>query len=158
MLDLNPQKFRSRILGQDLTSDTAYDISADDLDDVSAEVGTALCAINARIKTACGVARSTGRHMPAAKWADMQAHRSFLAALHQQLLTMRGRRTRQERDERIATQEQDNSKRLPDLTHYFQQVVRNEARPVDYQRWVLQAEMRRTADANRERKQGDASQ
>ena len=43
---------------------------------------------------------------------------------------------------------------LPELPVFFQQVVRNEARPVDYQRWILQAEMRRNAEAVRHRKQG----
>jgi hypothetical protein len=147
MLDLHPTRFCSRVLGFDLTTTNLDDVSSDDLDEVTAEVGVALTAVNARIKAAGGTARATGHHLVSTEWSALQIRRGFLAALHQPLLAKRGQRRR---DEQLASQqEQAKTQRLPDLSHYFQQVVRNEAQPVDYQRWVLQAEMRRAADATR---------
>ena len=145
--------FHSRILGRSITTDTAHQVvDVDDLEDVTNEVGAALMEINARIRSAGGEARSTGRHLPPSQWAELQSRRSAIAALHQQLLSMRSR-ARHEREQISATLKEEQAKRLPDLSHFFQQVVRNEASPVDYQRWALQAEMRRTAEANHQRQQ-----
>jgi Asp-tRNA(Asn)/Glu-tRNA(Gln) amidotransferase B subunit len=139
----------SRVLGRNITPDTVDSIDPDDLEDVVVEVGQSLSAANAYIRTAGTEARSTGRYLPAPQWAELQNRRTFLAALHQKLLTKRSRLSRQEREQREAAAQAAKASAVPDLSHYFQQVVRNESRPADYQRWVLQAEMRRSADLTR---------
>jgi hypothetical protein len=145
-------QFKSK-LGYNISVDSVDQVPDDDLSDVCDEVAAALRDANRNIATASSLARDHGRPVPAGRWVELKGRRLDLAGLHQLLLARRGR-YREEQKRRNQQARQAEQTWLPELPVFFQQVVRNEARPVDYQRWILQAEMRRNAEAVRHRKQG----
>lgn len=146
----NPRVFSSATLGTDVNLVSAAKVHSDDLEDLWLEVGAAVSDVNTRIRTSSSEARATGRHLPPHEWAELQTRRSFLAALHQQLQVRIGRQKRLERQERGEAWLRERAEVAHSLEFHFQQVVRQEASPVDYQRWVLQAEVRRAAAVRHE--------
>ena len=142
--------FVSKTLGHEVTLKSVADLHPDDLRDVAAEIGAAISEVNASIRIASSEAHRTGIHLCRIQWAELQASRGALGALHQKVLARVAQQNRQEKQRRHEAQLQAQES----LAQYFQQVVRNEANPVDYQRWVLQAETRRAADLARARQTG----
>lgn len=141
---------QSKALGRSVSVEDVDEIDPDDIRDLASEVGWALTAINGRIKSANIALHSEESALTAAEVDQLYQRRSFLAGLHQRLLQRRSQNKRQEEERRRAS-ESEQASDVPDLPHYFQQVVRNECRAVDYQRWILQAEIRRSADMRRNR-------
>ena len=144
-----PPVFRSAALGLDITLESIADVYPDDLEDLAAEIGAALSEVNASIRVASSEARTTGIHLPRQQWADLQARRGALAALHQKALV----RVNQQKKVQKQQRHEEHLRGHSSFDHHFRQVVRNEANPVDYQRWVLQAEARRAAEIARARQE-----
>lgn len=156
-METTPRCHLSKALGHAIDADNLDQISPDEIPSVTAEVGWALSAINLRIKAAAAAASRNEQAPLVDELAELQEQRCFLAGLHQLLLQLRGHYRRQETERQQAAAAERTSS-IRDLSHYFQQVVRNESRPADYQRWVLQAEMRQNADLNRAQQKGAAAQ
>lgn len=142
MTTVNRLHFQSKVLGHAITLDSLDDIPKDDLVDVSAEVATALRELNLEVKRLGGLARSRKQYLHPQDWTDIHSRRAYLADLHQKLLRL-GKQHRIAENQR--QQQARDASLAPDLSDFFQQVVRSEANRTDYQRWILQAEIRRAA-------------
>ena len=144
-----PMIFFSRNLGHEVSLETLDQLHPDDADDLIGEVGAELSKVNAQIKLRNRDA--SGRLSD--ELIDLRTRRATLAAMHQQLLTGRSRRNREQKQQR---QQRYETTVEVTLAHHFIQVVRSEANYVDYQRWILQAEIRQKAEIVRQQRKAQA--
>lgn len=133
----------SKILNRNISAKDGATIDIEDALDVANEVGYNLTKVNAKLKILSSRAKIQGRHSTQEQWENFTNIRSDLAALHQTLLMRISAANNAEKNAR-AKQEEGQT-----FADHFKQVVRNEANPVDYQRWIIQAEMRYNADRAR---------
>ena len=126
------------------------DVSSIDPEDVAAVCDEAACCLsklNANLRSFSSQARATGKYLSPQDWQRLNLERADAAALHQSLLSRR-RQIRILEEEARRSHADDSP--VPDAAVFFMQVVRNEAKPADYQRWILQAELRRSAEIRRQ--------
>lgn len=108
----------------------------DDLIDVLDEVVRALHSAKEALRDAA----SNRMNIPPRKLLKLQQRKSDLGRLHQALLQKRSEMSRKEKEQRIRRAEE--SERLRPFSKFFQEVVKREASPVDYHRWIAQAKQR----------------
>ena len=134
----------SKILNRNISAESGVTIDIDDAQDVANEVGHNLTKVNARLKILGSRARSQGRESTQKEWEYLTNIRADLAALHQTLLKRISSANKTEKN--LRAQQEQESRTFAD---YFKDVVRSEASCVDYQRWILQAEIRYNANQPR---------
>lgn len=142
-------RHHSKALGRPIELDDIEELSLQEMEDLYYEVGAELSSIGGRMKAAQALRLETGRRMPGEEWAWLVARRGVLAPLHQRLAAVKARINRAERQEIHERRAAGG----PTFEAVFKDVVYSEANPVDYQRWVLQTEIRLKAEAERLRKQ-----
>jgi len=136
---LTKTRMFSKVLNREITAEDGDSIDIDDAKDVANEVVNNLRAINAKLDMYKGKAyRKESVKKIQRDWDYAIFVRKDLAELHQTLLKRISAANRREK-ELEAKRRQEEVKTFAD---YFKDVVRCEADRVDYQRWVLQAEMR----------------
>jgi 2-phospho-L-lactate guanylyltransferase (CobY/MobA/RfbA family) len=127
----------SKVLNRDITAADGDSIDIDDAQDVADEVGSNLIRLNAKLKIVGNRARRQAEEKTLKEWEILTNVRADLAALHQTLLKRISAANKRERE--LEAKRRQEGKTFAD---YFKDVVRCEADRVDYQRWILQAEMR----------------
>lgn len=137
----------SKALGRSIDLSDVPQIEPDEVEIVCDEAAHSLTKLNAKIKSYGGRARATGQYLSPQDWQKLNHDRADAAALHQALLSRRRKIRLAEEEER---KQRNEASILPTLSDHFMQVVRNEASPSDYQRWILQAELRRSVDIQRQ--------
>ena len=131
----------SKILNCNISAEAGASIDIEDAQDVANEVGHNLIKVNSKLKILGSRAQSQGRESTQKEWEYLTNIRADFAALHQTLLKRISSNKRTEKNLRVQ-QEQENKT----FADYFKDVVRSEANRVDYQRWILQAEIRYNAN------------
>ena len=111
-------------------------VSEDDLNDVVDEVVRALHNAKGALRNAV----KNRMNISPSKMLKIQQRRADLGRLHQALLQRTSEMSRKEKEERI--RQADERERLRPFSKFFQEVVRHEASPVDYHRWIAQAKQR----------------
>jgi len=131
----------SKVLNREITAEDGDSIDIDDAQDVANEVVNNLRAINAKLDMYKGKAyRKESVKKIQRDWDYAIFVRKDLAELHQTLLKRISAANKRERE--LEARRRQEGKTFAD---YFKDVVRCEADRVDYQRWILQAEMRYNA-------------
>jgi hypothetical protein len=134
----------SKVLNRNINAKNCFEISIEDAPDVANEVSYNLTRVNAKLKVLSSRAKAQGYKSTQEEWEHFTNIRADLAALHQALLRRISAANRAEKNARITQEEKQT------FADHFKQVVRNEANPVDYQRWVAQAKIRHEADLARQ--------
>lgn len=129
--------FWSEVVGAKI-NDTNIDkvVPEDDLLEVSGEVVRALH----RAKAALRDAAKNRMNIAPNKMLKIQQRKANLGCLHQALIQKVSEVSRKEKEERI--RQADEREKLRPFSKFFQEVVRHEASPADYHRWVAQAKQR----------------
>ena len=136
----------SKLLGRHITQpDELHEVADEDIEELSAEIGACLVGINTKLKHVRRNAFTHNNFIPAAEMQQLEDDRAQLAILHQATLRIKAALRKQEEAEKQEAHDRREASVKP-FSYYFQQVVRNEADKTDYQRWVLQAEMRHSRD------------
>ena len=130
----------SKILNRNIHAKDGAIIDIEDALDVANEVSGNLTRVNAKLKILASRAKRHGRESTQKEWEDFTHIRADLAALHQTLLKRISSAKKTEKETRAKQGETQT------FADHFKQVVRNEANPVDYQRWINQAKLRYDAE------------
>jgi hypothetical protein len=126
--------FWSDVIGAKINDENCGQvISQDDLLDVSSEVLRALQNTKQKLTHAI----RNRMDVAPRKIAEIEQSRKGLALLHQALLRQISIKSRSEKQERIRQNEE--LERMRPFEKYFQIVVKHEASPADYHRWIAQA-------------------
>ena len=121
-------------------------LNADNVEEVAEEVRRLL--FNA--KRGLDKATANRFHIAPAKLLAIKLRKKNLADLHQAILVEKGRFSQEAKAERIRRNEERESE-FP-FCKFFQNVVRQNASPVDYQRWIVQAKEQQKLAVERSRR------
>lgn len=126
--------FWSEVIGAKVNDENCTQVvGQDDLLDVSNEVLRAL----QNTKHKLSYAKRNRLNVAPRKILEIEQSRKGLALLHQALLRQISIKSRSEKQERIRQHEE--LERMRPFEKYFQIVVKHEASPADYHRWIAQA-------------------
>lgn len=136
--------FRSQSTGLKINSFNCADlVSRSDLVDVIQEVTDHVQTTKAQLRRA----KENPGEVPPERVLHLKRRKRWVGELHQRLLQLQAEARSQERAERFR-QNQELESRYP-FSRYFQRVVRHEASPEQYQRWINQAKVMQLRDSKK---------